>query len=637
MNEILEQHVDKNEMTAEIIQNSFKAYIDQFDPEKIYLFKSEVDAFSNMSDREVNRILYQYQQNNFTGYKELNNVIQNAIHRARLNRRELFARSNYLFQSSSLNPSILTERVEKESEEGFTNSENELKKRIEDQIIFFISQERQRYGNKSVLGNKEGTLRAFENRARFKENQYLYQDESGQLLPSKERENLFVIHLLKALTRSLDSHTTYLKSNEVLDMKIRLEKGFQGIGVVLERKPEGVVVTRLVKDSPAEKSGLVQVNDQIQQINGKSVEGDAIEQLVERLRERPDKTVDLLLKRKIKSGNQDSEKIFTVKLKRELIEVDEGRVDAASEPFEGGVIGKITLQSFYQGENGLTSEKDIRQAIKDLQKQGELQGLILDLRENTGGFLKQAVRVAGLFVTNGVIVVSKFSDDKKQLYRDLDGKTAFEGPLIILTSKATASAAEIVAQVLQDYGIAVVVGDERTYGKGTIQSQTVTDGKSTSHFKVTVGKYYTVSGKTPQKEGVKADVVVPSYFSKELIGEEYLDYALEADTVAPAFNDSLTDIPPGLRPWFVRYYMPSLQQRETQWKEALPELREKSEKRLLVNEDYLRFQNGELNWLTAKKSDDGKDHDFQMQEAVNILKDMIRIEKKVHRDNLERN
>src|SRR5207244_3248718 len=100
------------------------------------------------------------------------------------------------------------------------------------------------------------------------------------------------------------------------------------------------------------------------------------------------------------------------------------------------------------------------------------------LRDNRGGFLMQAVKVAGLFIKSGVIVVSKTGDGKEHLYRDTDSADLFDGPLIVLTSKETASAAEIVAQALKDYGVAIIVGDEKTYGKGSIQMQTATSDKS---------------------------------------------------------------------------------------------------------------------------------------------------------------
>ncbi len=177
-----------------------------------------------------------------------------------------------------------------------------------------------------------------------------------------------------------------------------------------------------------------------------------------------------------------------------------------------------------------------------MEGKGKLLGLVLDLRNNPGGYLTQAVKVAGLFISDGVVVVSKYSNGEIQYYRDLDGNPQYTGPLVVLTSRLTASAAEIVAQALQDYGVALVVGDDRTYGKGTIQAQTVTDTGASSYFKVTVGEYFTPSGKSPQLTGVKSDVLLPGPYSKTKVGEKYLDHPIAADHIAPSFNDDLKDI-----------------------------------------------------------------------------------------------
>lgn len=259
----------------------------------------------------------------------------------------------------------------------------------------------------------------------------------------------------------------------------------------------------------------------------------------------------------------------------------------------------------------------------------------MDLRSNSGGFLSQAVKVAGLFITNGVIVISKYANGDERFYRDVDGKIAYDGPLIVLTSKATASAAEIVAQALQDYGVALVVGDEHTYGKGTIQTQTVTDNQSASYFKVTVGKYYTVSGHTPQKEGVKADVVVPSHWNREEIGESYTIDPVAADMIPPAYDDQLADVSKDVRSWYLKYYTPTVQHRTDQWRGLLPTLRKNSEYRIAHNKNYQFYLKGgqdhsnseeeadEEEWNTAKKNKTYGEDDLQINEAVNILKDMI--------------
>lgn len=627
MNDILSQHVDQKEMSGEVLSKAFQLYIDQFDPDRTYLFKSEVDRLTNLSKNDMQRILRQYNQGDLYKFEEIDQVIQNAILRTRNYRQEILQREDYLFQSSSDDPKDL-QLLDQDKKHPFTNNIQELKDRNRDEIIQFISGERQRYGDRAVLKNRQRTLRSYLETVMHKENQYLYVDDDGKRLPGQEKENLFVMHVLKALARSLDAHTSFLDQNEALDMKIRLEKGFKGIGVVLKRRPEGVVISRMIKDGPAMKSGQVQVGDIISEINGQNVEMATLEELVDELRDQTHPTVNLVLKRNADGRQQ----VIQVNLPRELIAVDEGRVDIEYEAYQDGIIGKITMDSFYQGGNGITSEKDMRNAIKDLQKQGKLKGLILDLRENSGGFLNQAVKVAGLFITNGVVVVSKYSNGEQRYYRDMDGKVSFDGPVIVLTSKATASAAEIVAQALQDYGVAVVVGDEQTYGKGTIQSQTVTDGASASHFKVTVGKYYTVSGKTPQVRGVKADIVVPSYYSKELIGEEYLEYPIEADAIPQSYEDQLADVDPGLKPWYLRYYMPSLQKRETTWQEHLRPLQNKSQRRLAQNPSYQKFLNGDWDWnpFLEEEQDLPDNLDFQMQEAVSIMKDMITMDKSVH-------
>ncbi len=411
-------------------------------------------------------------------------------------------------------------------------------------------------------------------------------------------------------------------------MKVRLEKDFKGIGIVLERKPSGIVISKLIKDGPAEKTGKVHVNDLLIKVNGSDVQNDSLETVMEKLRDNDNSTINLTLKR------MPNNEIVNVNINKEIIQLNDERATSSYIPFEGGILGKITLTSFYQGENGVTSEKDVRKAIADLKTHGQLKGLILDLRDNSGGFLVQAVKVAGLFITDGVVVISKYSNGEEKFYRDMDGKRVYDGPLIILTSRATASAAEIVAEAIQDYGVGIIVGDDRTYGKGTIQTQTVTNNESHSYFKVTVGKYYTVSGKTPQIQGVKADIVVPGRLEDKQIGEVFSENPLPNDTIAPAYDDQLTDVEPSLKPWYKRYYTPNLQQRITFWNAYLNDLRKHSASRIHNNSDYAQFLKQEGQWSIAEANDDNKKDDPQMQEAINILKEMVDISSKASPQNV---
>jgi carboxyl-terminal processing protease len=409
-----------------------------------------------------------------------------------------------------------------------------------------------------------------------------------------------------------------------------LQKEFKGIGLVLKDASQGIVVTHLLEGGPAVESKLIEPGDILIAVDGKSITSQSFEKTMDMLHGDKNSKVSLTFKRKEAKNN--SEKEYTVELKREVVILNKDRVEVQSQPFGNGIIGMISLHAFYQGDD-VSSEQDVKKAISTLQKKGNLKGLILDLRENSGGFLSQAVKVAGLFISDGIIVISKYSDGDEKIYRDVNGKAVYDGPLIVLVSKATASAAEIVAQALQDYGIALVVGDEHTYGKGTIQTQTVTDSESTSFFKVTVGKYYTVSGKTPQKEGVKADIVVPGHWNKEQIGEMYAD-TLDADVIPPAYEDSLSDIPPDLRAWYIKYYIPKLQKRTTVWRNLLQALMKNSDYRIAHNKNYqffLKGPNKEENTAdseddydsTGDKSNGYGEDDLQVQEAFNILKDMI--------------
>lgn len=503
MKQIFDQHVDKKNITAAIIKNSFKVYIDQFDPERIYLLESEVRPFLQMKDSEVTRFMQDYQNSKFVEYSTLNDIIQKAIARAREIRSSIEnSYVSHLFQKSESFPSDGQEEwSDPDLNRPFAANEKELTNRITKEIIQFIASERKRYGPAYIAEREAQTIRLFERQARGHENQYLFVKENGQPMNDAEKQNAFAMHVLKSLANSLDAHTTVLNPTEAYDMRIRLEKEMQGIGVALQPAANGFLITEIIKNGPAAKSGQVKVNDVLIGINGNSVSNLSLNTVMETLKGKPGSSVTLLLKRTAMEHGEPVEKTVSVPLVREEIEIDEDRARWSYQIFDGGIIGIIKLDTFYQGENGITSENDVREAINQLDKKGNLRGLILDLRENSGGFLSQAVKVAGLFITNGVIVISKYFNGEEHFYRDMDGKVSYDGPLIVLTSKATASAAEIVAQALQDYGVAIVVGDEHTYGKGTIQSQTVTENQASAFFKVTVGKYYTVSGKTPQFEG----------------------------------------------------------------------------------------------------------------------------------------
>lgn len=637
MKQIFEQHVNKKEISDSILKKSFNVYIDQFDPHRIYLEQQEIRPFLQINDDQISRLMQQYQNHQFTDYQNLNGVIQAAIFKARDIRSYLMNQNrDQLFQkSSALSSGGYEGWRDPDLNREFAGSNAELRQHIEQYLIQSISDERRRYGDARILKHPEETLQIIEKNLREHENQYLYVLENGKPMSDQEKENAFSMHVLKALANSLDAHTTVLSSTEAYDMRIRLEKQLDGVGILFQPDKYGeFIISRIVEGGPAFKSNLIKLGDKILEVDRQQVKNMPIGEVMELMRGKDGTTIELTLMRT--DDESPGGKIIPIKLTREVTQFNDDRVKYSYENFGDGIIGKIKLDTFYQSDNGITSENDVRDAIKKLDQRGNLQALILDFRENSGGFLSQAVKVAGLFITNGVVVISKYYNGDERFYRDMDGKTAYTGPLIILTSKATASAAEIVAQALQDYGVAIIAGDAHTYGKGTIQSQTVTDNQGSTYFKVTVGKYYTVSGKTPQIQGVKADIVVPSQFVHENIGEEYLEYPLQQDVIASSFDDNLEDVPSNLKSWYMHYYVPSIQHKTQQWRDMFPALKKNSEARILHNPAFQAFLKGNEAYLSYLQSVRLKQTDLQMAEAVNIAKDVIKLDlRQRHGDALE--
>lgn len=623
MKNILDEHLGEKNISKEAFQHAISYFIDQFDKDHIYLLEHEISPYLTPSDSLLQKGIDEYQRKDFELFQNLNSLFQQAILRSR-NMRTVEEKNSKTLLFSKEGLSLL-----QQSNSAFAKNESELKQKILQDIEQYIEKQKKKFGNALTPEMRDQVLISYENTRREFEKQYLYQNEKGELLSKEQQDNLFSLHVLKALAASLDAHTTFYKSAEAYDFRLRLEKEFKGIGLVLKEAPQGAIVSQILEGGPAAKNGQIHIGDRIVEIDGKSVTHVPFTDIIECLHGEKNSVVKLTL---VPKNNKDSK--FTVELTREMIILKNDRVDVSSEAFGDGVIGIITLHAFYQG-NDVSSEEDVKNAITSLGKKGHLRGLILDLRSNSGGFLSQAVKVAGLFITDGVIVISKSGNGEEKIYRDVDGKTFYDGPLIVLVSKITASAAEIVAEALQDWGVAIIVGDEHTYGKGTIQTQTVTDNQSSSYFKVTVGKYYTVSGRTPQKTGVKSDILVPGHWNKQDIGEMYAN-SVDPDQIDPKFNDSLNDVPEKDRSWYLQYYIPKMQKQSEVWRKYLPMLRKNSSYRIEHNKNYQLFIKGTVNDSTEEENTDdtfsnknktyGED-DLQLQETVNIMKDMILLQK----------
>jgi len=523
---LLERH-EKKTLDQTMIQKAYVNFLNTFDPHKIYLLKGEVKKVEAKAKRHAKQHFEEYQSKDYSSFHALFTLAKKAILRSR-NLRQSYVFSTEPFQEYDTfapNEAILAERIAV----WHTNYKD-----------------------------------AF---SEDKENHYLFLHDNGTPFTQKERENCIALYTVKAFAKTLDAHTSFYDEKEALKMRQQLEKSFYGIGLHLTESKGAISILDFIENTPAKECGMLQIGDTLIQIDDWHVQGQSLAETLEHLHRPYPKTVRLQFER---HGSP-----FWVTLDKTLIATEDGRVSCISIPCKAGTIGIISVPSFYRGAGGISTAEDLKKCVLELKSQGRLRGIIIDLRNNSGGFLSQAVESTGLFISSGVVVISKYNDGKTRYFRDIDGKTLFDGPIIVLTSAMTASAAEIFAGTLQDYGIALIVGDPTTYGKGSIQSQTITQGhEDGSYFKVTIGKYYTVSGKSPEKRGVLADISVPGPYFQRKSSESAID------SIDAAFEDPLIDIHPGLKSWFVRYYLPQAQNKRTHWKKHITRLKALSYKRL---------------------------------------------------------
>ena len=373
----------------------------------------------------------------------------------------------------------------------------------------------------------------------------------------EERDDNDVLQLfLNAVAQTYDPHSEYLGKGDLESFEINMRLSLTGIGAELRVEDGYAKIERLIPGGPAQTSGKVSVGDRIAAVGqGKDNFVDVVdmklEKVVELIRGKKGSTVRLQV---IPSDTSDPSKRKVVELVRDNVKLteQEAKAELIERALPDGTsqkLGWITLPSFYQdmerSRTGKSTSRDVAALIKRLQQEG-IQGLVIDLRRDGGGSLDEAIKMTGLFITQGPVVQVKESGGDIEVLKDRDPSVAYSGPLIILVNKLSASASEIFAAALQDYGRAVIVGDSSTFGKGTVQTLLelgrfipLLGGSSNDAgaLKLTVQKFYRVAGGSTQLHGVSSDVVLPSLSDNSEIGESALERPLPYDEVEPAAID----------------------------------------------------------------------------------------------------
>jgi carboxyl-terminal processing protease len=379
-----------------------------------------------------------------------------------------------------------------------------------------------------------------------------YQSISKRMHQTDSNELLEMF--LTSITSSFDPHSTYMAPVSSKNFDIVISLNLQGIGAQLKVVDGYTVIDKLIPGGPADKNGQLKAGDRVVSV-GQGDTGDFVDvvdmklnDVVEKIRGRKGTTVRLVV---LPEAGGDPK---TVKIVRDQIElkdqeasgtiIEEGRKTDGS-PVKLGV---INLPSFYMDMKGAregnedfkSCTRDVKRIIDDFNRKG-VDAVVLDLRKNGGGSLTEAISLTGLFIEQGPVLQVKDPDGRVQQYDDTDRGIAWRGPLVVMISKFSASASEILAGAIQDYHRGLIVGDSSTHGKGTVQTMMdlgpqlfrIQNPPDLGSLKLTVQQFYRPSGDSTQQRGVLSDIALPSLTDHYDVSESDLDYPVAFDKVTP--------------------------------------------------------------------------------------------------------
>lgn len=366
---------------------------------------------------------------------------------------------------------------------------------------------------------------------------------------------------MAAYTTSVDPHTDYFGASASAEFDISMKLSLVGIGAVLQERDDYITIRELVAGGPAQVSGKIAVGDRItgvgQDENGpmKEVVGQRLDEVVQLIRGAKGSTVRLDIlpanagpdaKHQIISLVRDKISLEKQAAQKSVLDVKDGNATRK--------IGVITLPAFYEDiEARRKGDKDYRSASRDVAKlitelkQDKVDGILFDLRNNGGGSLSEAIELTGLFVGKGPVVQQRNANGKVKVESDDLSTPAWQGPLGVLINRGSASASEIFAAAIQDYGRGVIIG-EPSFGKGTVQTVVNLDEVANNpepkfgELKLTIAQFFRVNGGTTQLRGVTPDISLPGLFDLKTVGESSFDNALPWSEVKPAKYKRLGDI-----------------------------------------------------------------------------------------------
>lgn len=510
-------HFRDQPINEELSGEVFNAYLDYLDGQRIYLTQQDIDQFEPIRQRLGNALR--------TGQLQPGFDIYNTVQKRILERLD-FALAMLADGIDTLNfdgdESLILDRSELEWETDTTALNRLWEQRVKNAVLA------QRLNGSSDEDIIEVLTRRYEGQRKR--------------ISQMRSEDAFQAYM-NAFTGMWDPHTSYFSPRNSENFNINMSLSLEGIGAVLQSDNEYTKVVRLVPGGPASRQGQLSPADRIVSVAQEdddapvNVIGWRLDEVVDLIRGPRGSTVTLEV---IPASASDETVTRTIAITRDQVKLEEqsARSHVIDIEREGAThrIGVIDIPTFYadfqamqRGDPDYTSTtRDVRRLLEELQDQ-EIDGLVVDLRNNGGGALHEANDLVGLFIGTGPTVQIRNANNEVQVLQDQDPEVAYDGPMVVLVNRMSASASEIFAGAIQDYGRGLVVGSQ-TFGKGTVQAV-----RSLNHgqLKITQSKFYRVSGGSTQHRGVIPDIEIPSRVDPSRIGEDALTRALPWDQIDP--------------------------------------------------------------------------------------------------------
>ncbi len=517
----LSQHIRFREESPEAETHAIDQYVKHIDPSKIYFLESDVAQIK----KDMKGLFTQLRDEsaNCSGIDKVEELYVKRVRERAENAKKVLSDKKFKYDPK-------TELVLDPDARGYAKDKKE-------QEAFHLKYLQFQLSNYLATGMKQ---------AEAQEHVIRNYERGVKRVSETTKEDLYSGYL-DAFGRALDPHSSYFSRESLEDFEIQMSLSLEGIGATLSSMDGFTTVEQLIEGGAAKQSGRIQPQDKIVavgQFKGTSTEPEKMENVVEmdlrdvvrKIRGPKGSKVRLQILRKKTDGQPER---FMVDLTRDKIKLED---DAAQLTYldrdvngEKKRIGILNLPSFYADakRGGRSSASDMKGLLKKAVAEGA-EALVLDLSQNGGGSLDDAVKIAGLFFKVGNVVKQSARDPNQgeMALDDRDPSVDWAGPLVVLTSRISASASEIVAGTMKDYNRAVIVGGDSTFGKGSVQSVVpLTPGLGA--VKVTVGMFFTPGGFSTQNKGVEADLVLPGPYSTDEFGEKHLDYALPEAQLKP--------------------------------------------------------------------------------------------------------